>query len=127
MIAMVLALFAAGCSSGTASPGPASTSGPPTTSLLLPPVATTTSTTLPPTPTTLPDFPQPDPAPPLAGQGLALGTTGAAVVARGGADLFGEIDGEALMRAHEGLVFPATGRAGEGRFLEVLTPCNDIN
>ena len=131
VIAMTFALFAAACSSGTASSGPASTSGLPTTSILLPPLTvttTTTTTTLPPTPTTLPGFPQPDPAPPLAGQVLVLGNTGAAVVARGGADLFGEIGGEALMRAHEGLVFPVTARAGEGgNFLEVLTPCNDFN
>ena len=47
------------------------------------------------------------------------------VVARGGADLFEDIQGDAVLRAHEGLVFPVSGRAGD--FLEVLTPCNDTN
>ncbi len=44
-------------------------------------------------------------------------------MARGGADLFEELGGEALVRAHEGLVFPVSGRTGD--FFEVMTPCND--
>lgn len=126
IIAMALAVFAAACSGESSTLGPAST----TTATIASPTqtsttTTTTTTTIPPTPTTLPETPAPDPAAPLAGQATPAGIQGAVVVAQGGADLYEELGSEVLTRAHEGLVFPVTGRSGD--FLEVLTPCNDIN
>ena len=122
---IALALLASACSSGTSASEPGTTV---TTTAPAPETTvatTTTTTTLPPTPTTLPETPESDPVAPSPGQIPPAGARGALVVARGGAELFGEIDGQALVRAHEGLVFPVTNRDGD--FLEVLTPCDDVN
>lgn len=127
VVGMTLALLAAACSSSGAAPG---TTGVPTTrtipaTTVATTTTTTTTTTIPPTPTTVPEAPNSDPAPPVPDQETPPGTRGAVIVARGGADLFEEVGGDPLIRAHEGLVFPVTGRNGD--YLEVLTPCNDVN
>ena len=126
VIAVTLAIFASACSSETAEPAPGTTAALTTTTTpVTTSTTTTTTTTFPPTPTTLPEVPRPDPPAPSPDQAVPPGSRGAVIVARGGADLFEEVEGDAFVRAHEGLVFPVSARAGD--FLEVLTPCNDTN
>ncbi len=96
-----------------------------TTTTVAPTTTTTstTTTTLPPTPTTIPVQPALDASAPRADSVIPTASKGAAVIARGGADLYRDLDSAPYVRAHEGLLFPVVGRDGE--WLELLDHCDD--
>ncbi|NNF09443.1 MAG: hypothetical protein HKN74_04080 [Acidimicrobiia bacterium] len=119
-----LLLIAAACSGSGAEPTTTPTTASTTTAPTTTTSTTTTTTTTLPTPTTIPDMPEADPAAPPPDTEVPTATRGALVVAAGGADLYRQDeDDEPYVRAHEGLTFPVTGRSGE--WLEVLDQCDD--
>ncbi len=87
----------------------------------MPAVATVPPETIPPVPE-VPVRPAPDPTPPSPAGPLEAGSVGLAVMADGGASLYPAPDGEAQVRAHEGLVMPVEGRDGD--WFRLLTPCD---
>ena len=100
-----------------------------TTTMLLP-STTTTSEPLPTTTVTsttlieVADNPSADPMPPSPGQLTPDGTVGIAIVAAGGAVLTATSSGDALVRAHEGLVMAVEARDGD--WLRLFTPCDTV-
>ncbi len=106
----------------TAPPTPITPAAPTTTNAVVTTAAPTTTivpSTAPAPPPPVPAAPLPDPPPPAASS--ADGSTGVAVVATGGADVADAPDGDPIVRAHEGLVFPVIGRTGN--WLQVATQC----
>jgi N-acetylmuramoyl-L-alanine amidase len=124
---VVAVLLAAGCAAGA---GQSSTTSsltieptPTTVGGTAAPVVTIPSTTTWPPPPGVPIEPQPDPTPPDRGVSPAGGSTGVAVVAAGGADLFAEPTGPPFVRAHEGLVMAVEDRQGD--LLLLRTMCDE--
>ncbi len=123
---LILGLVAAACQSGTSEPVTRVPTTATTTTVLATTTTTipaTTTTTLPATPTTIPQQPVSDASAPAPDSSIPSADEGAAVIAKGGADLYTDRDDEPYVRAHEGLTFPVVGRDGE--WLELLNHCDD--
>ncbi|MEA2001252.1 MAG: N-acetylmuramoyl-L-alanine amidase [Actinomycetota bacterium] len=104
----------------TSTSAPATTSPPTSTSTTTSTTSTTTTTTIP-TPVGAPD-PKPSPPAPDAHLLEAFAGSGVVTIAAGGADVYEDIDGEPIVTAREGLVFPAQGM--EGDWIEIFTTCD---
>ncbi len=90
-----------------------------------PAASTTTTTPAPPlVPVTVPEEPLPEPSAPDPGADQVFDGFGVVTVAAGGADLASTPGGPILVRAREGLVFPAD--AIDGSWVRILTTCDEV-
>jgi N-acetylmuramoyl-L-alanine amidase len=105
----------------TPAPSSSSTTSMPASTAVTTAAPSTSSPSVP-VPVGVPAFPKRSPAPPAAGVPSGFDGRGIVTVAAGGADVFEDPAGAPIVRAREGLVFPATARNGE--WIRVFTSCD---